>query len=224
MSSAWKWVAFGFMAFVMVVVVAIDLIPVYVDLRDEGHVWHDSDNASGLIEIEYWTYSYITDRQVYQTKNFSADRVAVVMNHVDFMQRYSVTGTNGSRVYGFGTDRKNYIARLHRQAIIDPFVEEMNGSVKTVVDRRGDHYELLLGGLRRRNVEAVLVVGYATDSCIYPLVRELDKFGFEVFIVGDATLALFPNEDDVGYPTRHALNVAASKGIAITATEQVKQW
>jgi len=75
-----------------------------------------------------------------------------------------------------------------------------------IYDRQG--YEPLREFLRKNKVRHVLLVGYATDMCYCRTTAGYQNLSkdFNVFLVGDATLATFPAND----APRHATNAAIS--------------
>lgn len=69
-------------------------------------------------------------------------------------------------------------------------------------------YDVLRDFLRKNKVRHVLLVGYATDMCFCRTTAGYQNLSkdFNVFLVGDATLATFPANDS----PRHATNAAIS--------------
>lgn len=69
-------------------------------------------------------------------------------------------------------------------------------------------YDVLRDFLRKNKVRHVLLVGYATDMCFCRTTAGYQNLSkdFNVFLVGDATLATFPANDS----PRHATNAAVS--------------
>ena len=69
-------------------------------------------------------------------------------------------------------------------------------------------YDVLRGFLQKHKVRHVLLVGYATDMCFCRTTAGYQNLAkdFNVFLVGDATLATFPANDS----PRHATNAAIS--------------
>lgn len=75
-----------------------------------------------------------------------------------------------------------------------------------IYDQQG--YEPLRDFLRKNRVRHVVLVGYATDMCFCRTTAGYQNLSkdFNVFLVGDATLATFPANDS----PRHATNAAIS--------------
>jgi nicotinamidase-related amidase len=69
-------------------------------------------------------------------------------------------------------------------------------------------YDVLRDFLRKNKIRHVLLVGYATDMCFCRTTAGYQNLSkdFNVFLVGDATLATFPANDS----PRHATNAAIS--------------
>jgi len=69
-------------------------------------------------------------------------------------------------------------------------------------------YDVLRDFLRKNKIRHVLLVGYATDMCFSRTTAGFQNLSkdFNVFLVGDATLATFPANDS----PRHATNAAIS--------------
>jgi hypothetical protein len=78
-----------------------------------------------------------------------------------------------------------------------------------IYDARG--YEPLKKFLKQQKVRNVLLTGYATDMCYCRTTAGYQNLArdFNVFLVGDATLATFPANDSPRYATNAALSFAA---------------
>ena len=78
-----------------------------------------------------------------------------------------------------------------------------------VYDRQG--YEPLRDFLRKHRVRHILLVGYATDMCYCRTTAGYQNLSkdFNVFLVGDATLATFPANDSPRHATNAAISFAA---------------
>jgi nicotinamidase-related amidase len=78
-----------------------------------------------------------------------------------------------------------------------------------IYDARG--YEPLKKFLKQQKVRHVLLTGYATDMCYCRTTAGYQNLArdFNVFLVGDATLATFPANDSPRYATNAALSFAA---------------
>jgi len=75
----------------------------------------------------------------------------------------------------------------------------------------GEGYEKVREYLRGRGVRHVLLAGYCTDMCVIRTTCGYDNFhaDFNVFLVGDATLATYPGSDTPRFATQAALANAA---------------
>jgi nicotinamidase-related amidase len=78
-----------------------------------------------------------------------------------------------------------------------------------IYDRQG--YEPLRDFLRKNKVRHVLLVGYATDMCYCRTTAGYQNLSkdFNVFLVGDATLATFPANDSPKHATNAAISFAS---------------
>jgi nicotinamidase-related amidase len=90
-----------------------------------------------------------------------------------------------------------------------------------IYDREG--YELLRGFLRKNKIRHVLLVGYATDMCYCKTTAGYENLAkdFNVFLVGDATLATFPANDSPKHATNAAISFASINHL-ITQVSWVK--
>ena len=90
---------------------------------------------------------------------------------------------------------------------------ELDADDVVVYDEQG--YPALRDFLRKQGIRHVLLVGYATDMCYARTTAGYKNLGkdFNVFLVGDATLATFPANDS----PRHATNAA----VALASLEQM---
>lgn len=78
-----------------------------------------------------------------------------------------------------------------------------------IYDAQG--YAPLRDFLLRNGVRHVILTGYATDMCFCKTTAGYDNLAqdFNVFLVGDATLATFPSNDTPRYATNAAISFAA---------------
>ena len=75
----------------------------------------------------------------------------------------------------------------------------------------GEGYEKVRDYLKRQGIRHVLLLGYATDMCVKATTCGYDNLcqNFNVFVVGDATLATFPASTTPRFATQVALHNAA---------------
>ena len=78
-----------------------------------------------------------------------------------------------------------------------------------IYDAQG--YSALKGFLVKQNIRHVLLVGYATDKCYRATTAGYENLSkdFDVFLVGDATLATFPGNSSPRFATNAAISYAA---------------
>ncbi len=78
-----------------------------------------------------------------------------------------------------------------------------------IYDRQG--YEIVRDFLRKKKIRHILLVGYATDMCYCRTTAGYQNLSkdFDVFLVGDATLATFPANDTPAHATNTAISFAA---------------
>jgi nicotinamidase-related amidase len=96
---------------------------------------------------------------------------------------------------------------------------ELPMPVHAALDRRptdlvfydAEGYEKVRDYLKSRGIRHVLLLGYATDMCVKATTCGYDNLSqdFNVFIVGDATLATFPASTTPRFATQVALHNAA---------------
>jgi nicotinamidase-related amidase len=72
-------------------------------------------------------------------------------------------------------------------------------------------YDVLRDFLRKNKIRHILLVGYATDMCFCRTTAGYQNLSkdFNVFLVGDATLATFPANDSPGHATNAAISFAS---------------
>jgi hypothetical protein len=93
-----------------------------------------------------------------------------------------------------------------------------------VVFYDGDGYGVLRDYLKKQGIRHVLLAGYSTDMCVCSTTagyKNLSK-DFDVFLVGDATLATFPAHDTPRYATTAAV-AFASLDLFITQVSWVRR-
>lgn len=86
-----------------------------------------------------------------------------------------------------------------------------------------DGYPALRDFLKRQNVRHIVLVGYATDMCFCLTTAGYNNLSkdFNVFLVGDATLATFPANDTPRYATNAHISFASLNQL-ITQSSWVK--
>ncbi|RKJ34392.1 isochorismatase family protein, partial [bacterium 1XD42-8] len=88
----------------------------------------------------------------------------------------------------------------------------------------GEGYEIVKSYLKEKGIENILLCGYATDVCVVSTTagyENLEK-DFNVFVVGDCTLATFPAVKSAGEFTSVAL-CKASISHFITETAWIQK-
>lgn len=94
-----------------------------------------------------------------------------------------------------------------------PVVQQIAVAPEDVVFYDGEGYNVIREFLRAQGIRHVLLAGYATDMCYCSTTAGYENLSpdFNVFLVGDATLATFPANDSPGYATNAAISFAALK-------------
>lgn len=104
-----------------------------------------------------------------------------------------------------------------------PIIDVISVAPNDVViyDREG--YPSLRDFLKQQNIEHVLLAGYATDMCFCKTTAGYENLAqdFNVFLVGDATLATFPANNTPKYTTNAHLS-SASLNHLITQTSWIQ--
>ncbi len=90
-----------------------------------------------------------------------------------------------------------------------PVVKQIDVYPDDMVVYDGDGYPLLRDFLKKQGVRHVLLAGYATDMCLCSTTAGYKYLApdFNVFVVGDATLATFPATDTPRFATNAALGM-----------------
>lgn len=86
---------------------------------------------------------------------------------------------------------------------------DVDGDDVLIFDDEG--YPALRGFLKHNKIRHVLLTGYATDMCYCRTTAGYENLSkdFNVFLVGDATLATFPSNDSPRFATNASLSFAA---------------
>lgn len=92
-----------------------------------------------------------------------------------------------------------------------PVTRDLHADPQDVVIYDGDGYEPLKKFLEQNRVRHVLLTGYATDMCFCRTTAGYENLSrdFNVFLVGDATLATFPANATPKYATNAHISFAA---------------
>ena len=96
-----------------------------------------------------------------------------------------------------------------------PVLKTLDTSPKDVVIYDAEGYEVLRDFLKKHSIRHVLLTGYCTDMCFKRTTAgyiNLRK-DFNVFLVGDASLATFPANSTPAYATNAALSFAALENL-----------
>ncbi len=104
-----------------------------------------------------------------------------------------------------------------------PVVQGIDVAQSDIVAYDGEGYERLRDFLKKQGVRHILLTGYATDMCVCSTMAGYENLrgDFNVFLVGDATLATFPASDTPKYATQAAITSASLK-VMITEVEGVR--
>ncbi|MBX9789957.1 MAG: isochorismatase family protein [Pirellulales bacterium] len=104
-----------------------------------------------------------------------------------------------------------------------PVTRDITYQPDDVVIYDAEGYALLRDFLREQGVRHVLLVGYATDMCFCKTTAGYENLSgdFNVFLVGDATLATFPANSSPRYATNASISFAALEHL-ITQVSWIK--
>lgn len=92
-----------------------------------------------------------------------------------------------------------------------PVVKSIETRPDDVLIYDAEGYEVLKNFLKENGVRHVLLAGYAADMCYKATTAGYENLSkdFNVFLVGDATLATFPSNTSPAYATNAAISYAA---------------
>lgn len=92
-----------------------------------------------------------------------------------------------------------------------PVVDTIEVAPNDVVHYDADGYPAIRDFLKAHGIRHILLTGYATDMCYKSTTCGYDNFSkdFNVFLVGDATLATFPANSSPAYATNAAISFAS---------------
>jgi nicotinamidase-related amidase len=92
-----------------------------------------------------------------------------------------------------------------------PVTKDIDYDPADIVIYDAEGYELLKAFLQKHGVRHVLLTGYATDMCFCKTTAGYENLSkdFNVFLVGDATLATFPANSTPRYATNAHISFAA---------------
>jgi hypothetical protein len=92
-----------------------------------------------------------------------------------------------------------------------PVIRGIDVAPSDVVIYDGDGYPPLRDFLKKQGIRHVLLAGYATDMCVKATTAGYVNLGqdFNVFLVGDATLATFPAAEGPACATSAAIRFAS---------------
>ena len=92
-----------------------------------------------------------------------------------------------------------------------PVVDTIDVAPNDVVHYDADGYDAIRDFLKAQGIRHVLMTGYATDMCYISTTCGYNNFSrdFNVFLVGDATMATFPANTSPAYATNAAISFAS---------------
>jgi hypothetical protein len=92
-----------------------------------------------------------------------------------------------------------------------PIIDMISVAPNDVVIYDAEGYPSLRDFLKKQGIEHVLLIGYATDMCFCKTTAGYENLSkdFNVFLVGDATLATFPANNTPKYATNAHISFAA---------------
>jgi len=105
-----------------------------------------------------------------------------------------------------------------------PVVDTIDVAPDDVVHYDEDGYPAIRDFLKENGIRHVLMTGYATDMCYISTTCGYENFSkdFNVFLVGDATLATFPANSSPAYATNAAISFASLNQL-ITQVSWIKR-
>lgn len=92
-----------------------------------------------------------------------------------------------------------------------PVVDSIEVAPDDVVHYDADGYDAIRDFLKAHGIRHILMTGYATDMCYKSTTCGYENFSkdFNVFLVGDATMATFPANSSPAYATNAAISFAS---------------
>jgi hypothetical protein len=104
-----------------------------------------------------------------------------------------------------------------------PVIDVISVAPSDVVIYDAEGYAPLRDFLKKNKIEHVLLTGYATDMCFCKTTAGYENLSkdFDVFLVGDATLATFPSNNTPKYATNAHISYAALNHL-ITQTSWIQ--
>ena len=122
-----------------------------------------------------------------------------------------------------GLDAGREVQRRGLLEAADPRQHGRDGRSDDVVIYDAEGYAPLRDFLKKHGVRHVLLTGYATDMCFCKTTAGYENLSkdFNVFLVGDATLATFPANDTPRFATNAHISFASLNQL-ITQVNWVK--
>ena len=104
-----------------------------------------------------------------------------------------------------------------------PVLKGLDTSPDDVVIYDGEGYATMRDFLKKRKIRHILLIGYCTDMCYKATTAGYMNLrgDFNVFLVGDASLATFPANSTPAYATNASLSLAALENL-VTQVSWIK--
>ncbi len=105
-----------------------------------------------------------------------------------------------------------------------PLTTALTNTEEDIVVYDLEGYEKIRDTLKEQGIEHILMTGYATDMCYISTTAGWQNFSpdFNVFLVGDATMATFPANSSAAYATNAAISFASLNQL-VTQASWVKE-
>lgn len=105
-----------------------------------------------------------------------------------------------------------------------PITTALTHTEEDIVVYDAEGYEKIRNVLKEQGIKHILMTGYATDMCYISTTAGWQNFSpdFNVFLVGDATMATFPANSSAAYATNAAISFASLNQL-VTQASWVKE-
>lgn len=130
---------------------------------------------------------------------------------------FSAEGSTGSsKIYAYfkqfpGLDAGDHYNNPGFWNLPVPVVDSIEVAPNDVVHYDADGYDKIRDFLKEHGIRHILLTGYATDMCYKSTTCGYENFSkdFNVFLVGDATMATFPANSSPAYATNAEISFAS---------------
>ena len=179
-------------------------------MRDTFCLAWDQAHGAKLVDFHGWNMPVSYPKGILY--EHEATRTSCGMFNITHMGRLRIEGPQAYKFSNYAFTNDLTLCPIG-SALYGFLLNPKGGVIDDVIIYDADGYAPLRDFLKQQGVRHVLLTGYATDMCFCKTTAGYENLSkdFNVFLVGDATLATFPANSTPRYATNAHISFAAIK-------------